>query len=215
MMDYEKEYKDLIVRLKTMANAQPNITKSAIENYFPEIREDKTESEIIEALEREVKWLETEAKWDNIGGIPFDKVYAWIKEQKDKKSKWDANDEEISGYIIDILNREGHFGYIIWMNSLKNRIYLKKDEWDYFDKMTLEIISQQIDKIPEEDFIDNAKVRCSEWLKYRIQFLSSQDQWKPSKEQLHGLNVAITTLRCQYNIVIKSLDSLYNDLKKL
>ena len=37
MEDYKKLYEDLLERIKQMANAQPEVTKTAIEILFPEL----------------------------------------------------------------------------------------------------------------------------------------------------------------------------------
>lgn len=50
-----------------------------------------------------------------------------------------------------------------------------------------------------------------EWLKS----LRPQNQWKPSEEQINGIECAIKTLQYQLNVGDKRLNSLYEQLKKL
>ena len=40
-MDYEKSYNEILSRLRALADAQPGVTKAAIESLFPEISEDE------------------------------------------------------------------------------------------------------------------------------------------------------------------------------
>lgn len=50
-----------------------------------------------------------------------------------------------------------------------------------------------------------------DWLKS----LKERYTWKPSDEQIKGIECAIKTLQHQLNVGDKRLDSLYNELKKL
>ena len=67
-------------------------------------------------------------------------------------------------------------------------------------------------QIPTRDkrLLNTAK-EAEKWLKS----LKERYTWKPSDEQIDGIECAIKTLQHQLNVEDKRLDSLYNDLKKL
>ena len=67
-------------------------------------------------------------------------------------------------------------------------------------------------QIPTRDkrLLNTAK-EAEKWLKS----LKERYTWKPSDEQIDGIECAIKTLQHQLNVGDKRLDSLYNDLKKL
>jgi len=104
-----------------------------------------------------------------------------------------------------------------WFKSLKDRVQPQpKQEWNYNDEIIIGTIIQEIEKIPSEKFIDNAKYRCLDWLKYRTKSLKPQNTWKPSKKQLEALEHSLG----DYNIKVfedryEILKSLYKNLKKL
>ena len=58
---------------------------------------------------------------------------------------------------------------------------------------------------------DKECIDLQNWLKSLI----PQNRWKPSGEQMEGLECTIKTLKYQLNVGDNRLNSLYNDLKKL
>ena len=100
-----------------------------------------------------------------------------------------------------------------WLKSLKDRVQpQQKQEWSYNDKIIIETIIQEIEKIPSEEFIDNAKCRCLDWLRYRTKSLRPQSQWKPSDKQMDAIDYV---KNFDYGGYKDMLVSLYYDLKKL
>lgn len=144
----------------------------------------------------------------------------------EQKPAWSEEDEENSKNILYILNQlKGNAIYnedkiaencIDWLKALKERVQPKKQEWNYNDEIIIGTIIQEIEKIPSEKFIDNAKYRCLDWLRYRTKSLRPQSHWKPSEEQMVALKCAITTADEKWVCMnTKDLKSLYEDLKKL
>ena len=56
--------------------------------------------------------------------------------------------------------------------------------------------------------------QLAKWLN-ELKELRLQSHWKPSDEQMKGIECTIKTLKYQLNVGDNRLDSLYNDLKKL
>lgn len=78
-------YDEAIKVAQRFYNNSVAITKKGLEDIFPELKDSEDSEDVLSALKREIKWLEVEAKWDNIGGISFDKVYAWLEKQGEQK----------------------------------------------------------------------------------------------------------------------------------
>ena len=87
------------------------------------------------------------------------------------------------------------------------------EEEDMINSIIRELIHQYNEEIPQSTEV---KIK---WLKNKLKSLRPQNKWKPSEKQLYILNWVANILLSGKGIVeidaSKTLDSLYNDLKKL
>ena len=89
-----------------------------------------------------------------------------------------------------------------WLKSLKPQNWTKEDKERY-----ISCLQRLSTGNPDQPETINSK-----WFKEHVY---PQPTWKPSKEQIKGIEYAIKTLQHQLNIGDNRLDSLYDDLKKL
>lgn len=143
---------------------------------------------------------------------------AWSEEEekilsdiiKDLVHPWDE-------YIPDRIEYE-----IKWLknrlNSLKNRVQPKQgwseEDEDMCYKATA-VINRLCAEGKEYVWSVNTLKKLFYWLKSLKDRVQPQNTWKPSDEQIKGIECAIKTLQHQLNVKDKRLNSLYNDLKKL
>lgn len=141
------------------------------------------------------------------------------------KPTWSEDDEKMLGSILEDVDYVGEFpdyptkldcelkdesnAKIKWLESLKDRVQPQpKQEWsDEDDAYKLFAISAVEDYYDEENPLQKAIV---DWLKS----LKDRITWKPSKEQLDALIRVMVESGFNY-INHNTLESLYNDLKKL
>ena len=161
------------------------------------------------------------------------KARKFLKSLKDRtcpklKQEWGEDDEEHLNSIIASVRtdmstyprseevKDLFISDISWLKSLKNRyVPQSKQEWNYNDERIIETIIQEIEKIPSEKFIDNAKDRCLNWLRYRTKSIKPQKRWNPSDEQMKELARAKDSCFDLSFETKRILNSLYKDLKKL
>lgn len=79
MDNYKEKYEGLLSRIKTMANAQPSITKAAIESLFPELKESEGET-IRKALIKYFTLSDDNADYQCCGVLCKD-IVAWLEKQ--------------------------------------------------------------------------------------------------------------------------------------
>lgn len=236
MDTYEKKYKEAMKACKELSDAFDNETLTEeLEKIFPELREseDKRIKNILYCIIRDNEGVRNMLETNS---LTVDKALNWLEKQGEQKpaevrttgyrhvedteqnSAWSEEDEKIldgvitnyeSGYLPSVEKRDE---IIEKLKSLKERIQPQsKQEWNYNDEIIIGTIIQEIEKIPSEKFIDNAKYRCLDWLRYRTKSLRPQNRWKPSDEQMHSLKQAINAFPYETDY----LELLYEQLKKL
>lgn len=233
-----KAYDEAIKRLEDIKTGKCQktfvFTEGLFDYIFPELREseDWIPKEIIKYLKEKgdfrscwIAWLEKQGEQkptvemktpEGSLGIDYD-TYNKIVDKcvyGEQNPAWNEEDERIYQSIIDDTVQENQLGdkQINWLESLKDRVQ-PQPKWNYNDEIIIGTIIQEIEKISSEKFIDNAKYRCLDWLRYRTKSLRPQSQWKPSDEQIEALDDVID----EYDGYpeFDSLVSLKNDLKKL
>lgn len=134
-------------------------------------------------------------------------------EQGEQNPVWSEEDEDYYDAIIaklevtqdDALLTDNQ---IKFLKSLKDRVHPQpKQEWSEEDER---LRRKLIELIYAASYCDERE-NLSDWLKS----LKDRYTWKPSDEQMEGIECTIKTLRYQLNAGDNRLDSLYNDLKKL
>ena len=130
----------------------------------------------------------------------------------------ESEDERIRKEIIDFIQWAEDMGMTrhdyhqakrpaVWLAYLEKQKEQKPAEWSEEDEKRL--INTSISFL--KDFADKGyenAVECIDWLK------SIHPSWKPSEEQMKMLAM-FTNLRCASRREANTLESLYNDLKKL
>ena len=140
----------------------------------------------------------------------------WLKSLKDRvqpqpkqpvNTVWYNNmDDLIADAMIDEINKSNLFSgdkynCIYWINSHRN----KTIEWSEEDEKMYQSI---IDDTVQENQLDGNQIA---WLKS-----IKPNHWKPSKEQIMGMEIAINILTDKkFHIAANHLTSIYNDIKKL
>ena len=141
------------------------------------------------------------------------------------KPAWSEDEEETIDYLIDYLEDELDCSYtdldketftkeITLLKSLKDRVQ-PKQEWS---EENIEILNNLIREIKLLSHMASMYWKFTDSPETILKFLKSlrpQTTWKPSDEQMKGIECAIKTLKYQLNAGDKRLNSLYNDLKKL
>ena len=131
-----------------------------------------------------------------------------------QKSAWS---EEEYGKLFDIehyldgtlqLSPDRKIACIDFLKSLRPQ---PKQEWSEEDEKMIKFTLQLLDY---HKFTDPNAISCKEWLKSLRNRQKSSDNWKPSEEQMKMLAM-FTNLRCASRREANTLESLYNDLKKL
>ena len=147
----------------------------------------------------------------------------------EKNSSWSEEDKDYYDAIITKLEVTQEDAALTdnqmnFLKSLKDRVLLQpKQEWSEEDeRLCLCLIEDQEEAL---DKVNNNKYGHSEIISdlkemynERISWLKSLKErytWKPSDEQMKGIECTIKTLKYQLNVGDNRLDSLYNDLKKL
>ena len=156
-----------------------------------------------------------------------------IKEEKvDKDIKveqnpsWSEEDENLLKLSVENLTEiKDRFGKdygrvgdcINWLKSLKGRVQpQQKRKWSEWDRSKIQRICKYLDEA-KKYYADITEVReCIDWLK----FLRPQYTWQPSDEQMDALQYIYRNTNPQFFDKlgwdsIKTLESLYQDLKKL
>lgn len=139
--------------------------------------------------------------------------YEWDADNKELKKiehpAWSKDDEKMYESILTDTVQENTLDnrQIHWIRSLKDRVQpqYKQELNDEYQSMIDDIISL-IQDAP--GCLESDKEKMIDWLK------SPKPHWKPTKEQMEAL-------KCSYKSYIidgkerRTLESLYNDLKKL
>ena len=118
-------------------------------------------------------------------------------------------------YVVNIIDIERE---ISWLKSLKDRIQLQNSivTDEELAQAKKDAYNDALDKIEYHSgkpTFDDGWSAAIWYLKKRN--AQPQSTWKPSDEQMEGIECTIKTLRYQLNAGDNRLDSLYNDLKKL
>lgn len=128
-----------------------------------------------------------------------------------KHTEWSEEDERnfyvIYGIIYNSCNAEDASRLIAWLKAIKARVQPQpKQEWNEEDSRLINEVIELIDagsldRKEKDDYIE------------RLKSLNPQKHWKPSDEQMDALESAIVDSIS--SIQKHSLESLYNELKKL
>ena len=128
-------------------------------------------------------------------GVGYPGMVYWFESLKDRVQPQHEWKQENTGDLTDFENAMMHIGGSFFgqhagldpndTNTIKEQAnvllgLVPSKEWNYNDEIIIETIIQEIEKIPSEKFIDNAKYRCLDWLRYRTKSLRPQNRWKPS-----------------------------------
>ena len=207
-----------------------NKIKEALEFLIPELSE-STEEKIKRGLFEGMKALYNEKHATLFGGVKVTEILAWLEKQKkvptEKErqyiqtlqhliSSWRQGKQEYDKDYYDNIEK--------WLSS--RHVEQKPAEWSEEDEKIRHDIECAIHFFLNEGSAvcpaaDTTKEVALDWLKSlknRGNFPKNNTNslnWKPSEEQIEGLDCAIKTLKYQLNVGDKRLDSLYEQLKQL
>lgn len=229
-MDYKEKYENALERAREELGSGC-YNKGTIEYIFPELK--KSEDEIvISALKSGIKFLESEYKIEGLGGLYFKKILAWLEKQGEQKNLKDT--EETMMYQGEVYTRvykdeldkfANKYPKTIPHSSKKYAKYSdtdlviavkagaewqmkQKPAWSEEDEEQLEraiYMMEQLNMTKSWDDVYN-------WLKS----FKLQPHWKPNNEQMDELEKLIAWADELYDEnSIRTIESLYNDLKKL
>lgn len=203
--EYSKEYGWLKNKLKSLnGKIQPKQEWSKDdEKIYQSIMDDTVQENQLD--EKQIDWI----------------ISLKGRIQSQLKQEWSEEDEVALGDALwcckqaaSIAKDENDMGNIWyaerWLNSLKDRVQPQpKQKWSEEDREYMESL---LDIINGTSSLTPSEAEChKDWLKS----LKDRYAWKPSNEQMEGIECTIKTLRYQLNAGDNRLDSLYNDLKKL
>ena len=202
------------VYCKSRCEDEINWLKSLKDRVQPQPKKEWSEEDrlhymnVLEALEY-VKGCKSD--YDKIEAAKSD--IAWFKFLKDgvlpqPKPEWSEEDEYNTAFIIEtLLGLDGDKEYLAkckkmanWLKSLRPQNWTKEDKERY-----ISCLQRLSTGNPEQPETINSK-----WFKEHVY---PQKQWKPSDEQMDALEDAIAD--AVSSIQKHSLESLYNELKKL
>lgn len=144
--------------------------------------------------------------WNNCN-----KQHSQLKDEQNPA--WSEEDELMLTSTVNTLKLTNGAAQmkIDWLKSIKNRVQSQqKQEWSISDERILNNIFTYLGYAKDGNKYCTPELICEaeNWLKS----LKPQPHWKPTKEQMENLEYAINTVdKCCED----SLQSLYNDLKKL
>ena len=148
MNTYEERYNDLLARLKAMADAQPEVTKAAIESQFPELKEsedERTRKALIKlvkkagegyenvidgvSIENAISWLEKQGEQpkkndvcnncDQQGSCVSPCPMKLVEKQGEQKlAEWTAEDEEELKIALNTLEEAGQYSSAKWLKNV-------------------------------------------------------------------------------------------------
>lgn len=160
--------------------------------------------ELLEVARKEyVEWSEEDEEMlsridDSLKALRF----MYISGGEEDRETWKAVDEEIK-YIKSLKERVQPQNLTITDEELTQA---KKEAYnDALDKI------EYHSGVPSFDDGWSAAI----WYLKKRDIFKPQSQWKPSEEQMKGIDCAIKTLRHQLNVEDKRLNSLYKQLKSL
>lgn len=170
MGTYEKEYKNIMSRLQAFIDVQPDVTKKALVELFPELAEsedEKIRKEIINFIATTPKAKQKHHSW-----------IAWLEKQG--KQKPVECDDSIVEETISLINKlaSGYgenvdepitFNGVKMINNIKERLRAiqpqsqPNSEWSEKDEAKLSAICSDIMSYSPDCFKDNS--RKVDWLK--------------------------------------------------
>ncbi len=163
--------------------------------------------------------IDTEYRVSECNGTHMPIEWQDAYELVEQNPAWSEEDEEMLKEALRMIEKPGSMfkGEIItkkvvdWLKSLKDKVLPQpKSIWSEEDEATINSIIHHFRiAYTQTDELDK-EVEFLKTFKFRV-----QSQWKPSDEQINGIECAIKTLQHQLNVEDKRLNSLYNDLKKL
>ena len=174
----EEKYNDLLNRLKAMADAQPEVTKAAIESLFSELKESEDErirKKIIDYFRGSV------GLGVSIGGVSVKDMVSWLEKQgesNETKAKMflinkgypiDANGkfptyEEMYDIIKEGLEKQGEQNPVIVPKFRVGDIVRRKS--DGLEAKVVNITN------------DNIEVKCADWTDFILDY-----KWEPIEQK--------------------------------
>lgn len=211
-MDYEKAYKESFGVAQCLHEAGDTTTKKQMERLFPQLAE-SDDYRNWKKVKRAIRIFFTNPTESN-------ELLAWLEKQKEQKPvKWSEEDSrmlsDIAGYISGVGSSSGitKRERVDFLYELPKRFNLQpKPEWSEEDEKMLEGTLMWLDDLEKQgEYVEKERL----WLKsIRPVSKESLQSWKPSEEQMKILAM-FTNLRCASRREANTLESLYNDLKKL
>ena len=170
--------------------------------------------------EKYKKALATARKLYNMRGdwtnLEIESIFPELRESEDERIR-----KALMQNLKERFGTKGNMGEGLDMPDVLAWFEKKKEsqpiEWSKEDEDTIKfLISHFCTCYPNRtfQFTTNEVISHDELLR-KIRHLRPQPQWKPSKEQIKGIECAIKTLQHQLNVGDKRLNSLYDDLKQL
>lgn len=238
-MDYEKEYREALERARKIhaeiVNNEVIGFPGQITDIFPELKEsedDRIRRELITALKdldrnrlpvdpypylEWAKWLEKQKENPkSADSIPSDCTSD--AKYEDRSSKYGVSPEDVLVVARACEKLEAH-GYKELAHALKNvNLYTeeqKSTRWSEEDENALKYLHELISFGFAENFFDaQTAADMREWVNKSL-----RPSWKPSEEQMKILKSTVTYIQNKWTgAKVReqlTLESLYNDLKKL
>ena len=208
-----KRYDEVIKKVNDYYEGKTKLysdVDKTLDYLFPALKEESED-------ERIRKWLINYFRevCDNVAEKEKNAVLAWLEKQGEQKTVDEIakevckNKESAVTFLksTGIMNEKG---------ELADEYKIEQDEqnpvWSEEDKDYYDAIIAKLEVTQDDALLTDNQMKFLKSLKDKIQ---SQPQWKPSDEQMEGIECTIKTLRYQLNAGDNRLDSLYNDLKKL
>jgi len=216
-----KRYDEAINRMKRYVIDEYGCTRIRVTDVFPELKENEDErirKELIAEVKEQIGCIpapDCRDKEDEKALKQLNKWLAWLEKQGEQKTVDEIakevckNKESAVTFLksTGIMNEKG---------ELADEYKIEQDEqnpaWSKEDERCLTNAIDACKQISDEDYdYSQSYIDAINFLKS----LKDRYTWKPSDEQMEGIECTIKTLRYQLNAGDNRLDSLYNDLKKL
>ena len=187
------------VNLAYLSKEQVEEIENIAKKWNPELKESDDEDERIRKML--IKFFGKGAEYNSSTNGIFDKdILTWLEKQGTSYTKRDVDDAYVEG-----------------MAFAKNELEKQKSSWSEDDEKMKDLIISVLEVNHSKGIfkVGLRAIRTEEivsWLK----FLKQRYTWKPSKEQMDAMQMAVSYFG--YSWISKEqelLESLYNDLKKL
>lgn len=197
------------------------ISQEIAETIFPELKENEDEK-----IRKAVKHLVNSTKErhfgiDNYDGVKWIDILSWLEKQGEQKPVWSEEDDINLGKAIWYVENPAPMvvkGSMLveWLKSLKDRVQPQtKQEWSEEDEANLQFAIDDFQFCADNNqFPVVCNTEKHKEVLASLKSLKERYTWKPSDEQMKILQYLCET-SSHPKKVIPTLESLYNDLKKL